>query len=93
MTTNQKQNLLFEIALNFGACTPAQNHIRNIKSDKDFVTFISTYRDEIWGNLDEIVNTKISLSAENVIEWFESPFVSDYDKERVREKIERRLSA
>jgi predicted nuclease with TOPRIM domain len=67
--------------------------VKELKKERSELEFsVSVLESEV-SDLEDTVanleNIEPIVESESIIEWFESPFISDYDKERVREYINR----
>lgn len=88
MEISELRKALYKFAKATNACEDALEDILGIDSIKDFTYFLHEYNLEI----DQRVrmknyNVAKSMTPEMIRDYLESPFVADYDKNRVKEFI------
>lgn len=88
-TILQLKSILYSFAHKTQACEESLDRIKMIRSLKDFEMFLEDFYDSI----DERILLSYAfmsinnLTPELICQYMDSPFVSDYDKQRVKEVI------
>lgn len=86
-TIDQLRTLLYQFASKTGACEESIDRIRGIKSLKDFKEFLEDFNDSIDERLYLSEPIEINITPELIVQYVESPFVSEWDKQRVKEVL------
>ncbi len=80
------KKVLIKYAHQVDACSSSIAEIKRLANSRDLEMFLNDYSDFI----PEINNGKERVdTTESIIEWFNSPFISNYDKERVLTTMKR----
>lgn len=98
LTFKQLRDVLKAFAEHKGACEDSLADIQEIDSVEKLREFLASYditieEEYIDFNKYEKIRKKMinNLTPEYLIDWFESPFISDFDKQRVKGVIMNKL--
>lgn len=79
---------LYAWAASKGACSDALAKIKNIHNANQLARFVRKYGDWITDEINlRTPPTSDDLAVEEIEMWCKSPFISDYDKDRIRKVL------
>lgn len=83
----EAKKVLFFVARKFEACDESLIRINTIQSKYDLIDYLDHYSGWIDVKFDLSVTDAVETIPPSVIvEWFNSPFISEFDKTQVKEK-------